>query len=119
MASIIINHNDKKDRQGLLAKANLQANELVKLCELSSFTYSLIIAINILNANDESTSVSYWISDKDSPENIDLIERNIILNSDAVYIRNNIVMGLNEKLFIRSDKDNVIVRVDGYDNRSI
>lgn len=119
MTPRVLNFNDKKDRQGLIAKAILEANVKTKICELSKFTSNLIIAINIVNAGDETAEINIWATENDTPELIDLIEYKISLEPNAVFLRNTIIIDGEEKIYIESTKNNVVVRIDGYDNRVI
>ncbi len=119
MKSNIIVYNDRKDRQGLLAKAQLTADEITEIVSLSEFTTSLVVSINIVNRNADPSNINIWVSSSKIPEEIDVIEGTITLDSQATYYRNTIILGLNEKIFVRSSKDNTIVRVDGYDNRTL
>lgn len=114
----IFNHDDRKDRQGLLGKAVLIQNVITKICESSKFTNGLVTTINVVNTSTEIANITLWVSSSKEPELIDLIEYELSLDPKATFVRNTVILGKDEKLFALSNKNNVVIRADGYDNRN-
>jgi len=115
----IINSKDYKDRNGLLGKAILNVDDYTTVLEISEYSKSVTININLVNTNEDAAVVSIWISDNSIPDLIDIYESKLILESSAVYNRNNIILSSGEKIIALSNIDNVVMRIDGYDNRTL
>lgn len=114
---VIRNSSDYKDRNGLLGKAILIENEIVKIYTVSDKSKYVTANINIVNNTTSSVEVKLWVSEDDIPTEVDLIESKIVLEPDAVYIRNYLILDKLESIFAQSTSDHVIIRIDGYDDR--
>lgn len=114
---VIRNSSDYKDKNGLLGKAVLVQNEIVKIYTVSDKSKFVTANINIVNNTSNTVEVKLWISEESTPDEIDLIESKIVLEADAVYIRNYLILDKLESVFAESNSDHVIIRIDGYDDR--
>lgn len=114
---VIRNSSDYKDRNGLLGKAILIENEIVKIYTVSDKSKYVTANINIVNNTTNEVEVKLWVSEDEIPTEVDLIESKIVLEPDAVYVRNYLILDKLESIFAQSTSDHVIIRIDGYDDR--
>lgn len=114
---VIRNSSDYKDRNGLLGKAILIENEIVKIYTVSDKSKYVTANVNIVNNTALDVEVKLWVSEDDTPTEVDLIESKIVLEPDAVYVRNYLILDKLESIFAQSTSDHVIIRIDGYDDR--
>jgi len=105
-----------KDVNGLLGKALLEPNITTRIFKVKDKARYCNCNINITNASGAQAHVKFYISYRDTPELEDLVESNIVLEPDAVYVRTNMVLGGNETIYILSDVGNVICRVEGFED---
>ena len=115
----ITNQNDRKDRQGLIAKGVLVADVITEIFEVSEFTMSAEVFINITNASEDDVDVVAWITSDLTPSKQVLLESNIPLEGPLTYVRGPITMSTGEKLFLSATTDDVVYRIYGYDNRKL
>ncbi len=115
----ITNQNDRKDRQGLLAKGVLITNEIKEVYEVSEFSLSAEVFINITNDSTDSSDVVAWVTSDLVPSKQDLLESNIPLEGRLTYVRGPITMSTGEKLFLQANTADVVYRIYGYDNRKL
>lgn len=114
---VIRNSSDYKDRNGLLGKAILIENEIVKIYTVSDKSKYVTANVNIVNNTALDVEVKLWVSEDDTPTEVDLIESKIVLEPDAVYVRNYLILDKLESIFAQSNSNHVIIRIDGYDDR--
>lgn len=114
---VIRNSSDYKDRNGLLGKAILLENQLIKVFTVSDKSKFVTANVNIVNNTTNEVEVKLWISEDNIPTEVDLIESKIVLEADAVYVRNYLILDKLESIFAQSTSDHVIIRIDGYDDR--
>ncbi len=115
----ITNQNDHKDRQGLLAKGVLIANEITEVFEASKYTVSAELFINITNDSDDPSDVIAWVTTELTPSKQDLLEASIPLNGKLTYVRGPVTISSGEKLFLAANTDDIVYRIYGYDNRRL
>lgn len=109
----------ERDKEGNLGKAILVANEVTNIYKALPKTIKTIANMNIVNANDDDdipAIVTIYISSKKEPTLIDVYERKIKLEKNATFSRSNVIMSANESVFMVSDKDNVVVRIEGFED---
>lgn len=112
----ILNTKEERDKSGLLGKKILLANSITEVFRVRSGALHCNSNLNITNDSNEQASLRIWVSLNKSPGLIDLVESNIDIASKSTFIRTNFIMCPDEAVFILSNKDNVIVRIDGYVN---
>ena len=115
----ITNQNDHKDRQGLLAKGVLVANQVTEVFEASKYTVSAELFINITNDSDDPSDIIAWVTTELAPSKQDLLEANIPLNGKLTYVRGPVTVSSGEKLFLAANTDDIVYRIYGYDNRRL
>ena len=115
----IINQNDHKDKQGLLAKGVLIANEITEVFEASKFTVSAEVFLNITNDSNDISEVIAWITTDLTPSKQDLLESSIPLNGKLTYVRGPVTLSSGEKLFLAANTHDIVYRIYGYDNRKL
>jgi len=114
---VIINSKDYEDKYGLLGKQILIASNKTTIFKASEKAKYVMANINICNPNTVDAIIKLWISYKYEPELIDIYEHNIVLKPDANYIRTNVIIGPKEILIAESSVDNVVIRLDGHDDK--
>ena len=115
----ITNQNDHKDRQGLLAKGVLVANQVTEVFEASKYTVSAELFINITNDSDDPSDIIAWVTTELTPSKQDLLEASIPLNGKLTYVRGPVTISSGEKLFLAANTDDIVYRIYGYDNRRL
>ena len=115
----ITNQNDHKDRQGLLAKGVLVANQVTEVFEASKHTMLAELFINITNDSVDPSEVIAWITTDLSPSKKDLLESSIPLDGRLTYVRGPVTISSGEKLFLATNTDDIVYRIYGYDNRRL
>ena len=115
----ITNQNDHKDRQGLLAKGVLVANQVTEVFEASKHTTSAELFINITNDSEDSSVIVAWVTTELTPSKQDLLEASIPLDGKLTYVRGPVTISSGEKLFLAANTDDIVYRVYGYDNRRL
>jgi len=117
MSNIVVkNRNDDKDKDGRLGTSILLANQQILVYRVRHNARYCNTNINIVNPNATFAEISLWVTSDKQPSLIDLIESKIVLNPDAVYVRTNLILAKNEAIFARSNIDNCVIRLDGYEN---
>jgi hypothetical protein len=112
----IRNAEDYRNKTGNLGKALLVAHRQTKIYEVNSKGKSCLANFNIVNFGQEDANLTIWISFAKVPDVIDLYETKLILKPDSVYFRTGIVLSPSESVFVRSTTDNVVVRIEGFEN---
>ena len=115
----ITNQNDHKDRQGLLAKGVLVANQVTEVFEASKYTVSAELFINITNDSEDPSDIIAWVTTELVPSKQDLLEASIPLNGKLTYVRGPVTISSGEKLFLAANTDDIVYRIYGYDNRRL
>lgn len=115
----VTNHNDYKDRYGLLAKGLLNISEITNVFTASKFSEYINIYFNISNDSEDDCNVTIWISDKETPTREDLLEPMISIEGNLTYVRGPVTISANEKVFLRSNTSNIVYRLYGYDERKL
>lgn len=115
----VTNHDDYKDRYGLLAKGVLVNNEITKVFSASKFSEYVNVFFNIANDSLNNSNVTIWISDKENPTREDLLEPIIAIEGGLTYVRGPVTISKNENVFIKADNDDTIYRLYGYDERKL
>jgi hypothetical protein len=124
----IINQNERDDLAGLLGKAVLKGNELKLIYKVSKVANSSNVNINVVNKSDNDAKITIWLADTGFtgwyqstfiPADIDIYETDVTIKPKAVYFRTNLVLSKSEGLYIISDIDDVIIRVDGYEDNPL
>ena len=111
--------NTRVDIEKSLSKVSLIANDVTTVYTVGPDKVKSLVDINILNKNSVTAKVDIWIGTKNKvPQDIDLLEYNILFDANSVFIRTSVLIGRNEVLYMRSDTDNVIVRVTGLEDRT-
>ncbi len=108
--------DDNKDRNGGLGRAVLQANSISLIYRVKHNARYCNSNINIVNPTAVQVRVKVWVSYNDTPQPEDMVESNVVLEPDAVYVRTNMVIGPNEAVFMQSDTSGVVCRVEGFEN---
>jgi hypothetical protein len=114
---VIRNSADYKNRNGLLGKKILSQNVITEVYNVSEISNYVTCNINLVNNSGGVAEVKLWISSEKVPSEIDLLESKIVLEPDAVYIRSVLILNKLETIFAESNSGNVIIRIDGYDDR--
>ena len=115
----VTNQNDHKDKQGLLAKGVLIANEITEVFEASKFTVTAEVFLNITNDSNDISEVIAWITSDLTPSKQDLLESNIPLHGKLTYVRGPVTLSSGEKLFLAANTHDIVYRIYGYDNRKL
>jgi hypothetical protein len=115
----IRNSWDYEDRNGLLGKAILTANEVINVFTVSDKSKFVIANINVVNTNANEIEFTLWVSEDKTPSLIDIIEYKVKLEPYATFVRTLFIMDKLESIFAQSDSNDVIIRIDGYDDRPI
>ena len=115
----VTNQNDHKDKQGLLAKGVLIANQVTEVFEASKYTVSAELFINITNDSDDPSDIIAWVTTELVPSKQDLLEASIPLNGKLTYVRGPVTISSGEKLFLAANTDDIVYRIYGYDNRRL
>jgi len=119
MYNSILNTKDHKDRSGLLGKAIITTDVHTKVYTVFSEAKYSNINISIVNPNPVNAEVKIWISASNSPGDIDVLESKIVLEPDAVYVRNNVVLSNSETVFARASISGCVIRIDGFENNRL
>ena len=115
----VTNQNDHKDKQGLLAKGVLIANQVTEVFEASKYTVSAELFINITNDSDDPSDIIAWVTTELVPSKQDLLEASIPLDGKLTYVRGPVTISSGEKLFLAANTDDIVYRIYGYDNRRL
>ena len=107
----------KKSKFGLISKKILPQGEIHELCYVSDKTKIVECSINICNIGSFTANVRLWLSFESQPSDVDIFEPLIVIKPNEVFIRQTIWLSAGEKVFLQSDQPDVIVRLDGYDER--
>lgn len=108
---------ENRSKYGLIAKAVLTPSEIFKLHQVSEKTKIVECAINICNLGAADAHVRLWFSHDNHPSDVDVVEPYIKIKPNEVFIRQTFWISQNEIVYIMSDQPNVVVRLDGYDQR--
>jgi hypothetical protein len=107
-------------KKGLLGKTILTPNAFKLIYTVPNYVTFVNCNICLLNTNETSSAkINIAISTGNIPTLVDYVEKNIKVSSDDVYLRDNIKLTTNEKVFIMSDVDSVVIRLEGYEETVI
>lgn len=110
---------DLINQNGLLAKKLLSSNEVVRVYSASEHADFTSATIRVSNLNASDVEVTIWVSYLNSPEDIDVIEPLLVLKNHAVYVGSEFIIGKGETLYVKSNSDRVVVRLEGFENRPL
>jgi len=115
MPVVIKKTRNEIDKYGLLNKTLIDSNIPTTVFSIDRNAVSADVELNILSLSINQTSVNIWILpiDKELPEDVDLIENNLIFSQNSVYVRTGIVVGEYEKIVISTSSPSLVVRVTG------
>jgi len=107
-------------KKGLLGKTILTPNVFNLIYSVPDHVTFVNCNICLLNTNETSpTKINIAICSGKVPTIVDYIEKNLVVSSDDVYLRDNIKLTANEKVFIMSDISGVVIRLEGYEETVI
>jgi hypothetical protein len=119
MAIIVKNTNNDRNKAGLLSKAVIIKDTVQTIYRFRDDGLHCNANVQIVNTNVAPAEIIIWVSSNKTPTIVDLLESKITLDSNAVFIRTNIIMSAGETIFVQSNQDNCVVRIDGYEDNPL
>ena len=114
----IHNHDDYKDKHGLLAKKLVPLNSQEPIYQVHPLATHAEVSISVLNNNPNATiKVRIWASYSTSPQQVDMIETEIELKPNAKYWTRDTLVSTMEIIHVHSSGGSAIVRIEGHEYR--
>lgn len=107
--------DENKPMYGGLNSAITEANIPLEIHKVKSNIDRVSIDLNILNTNNQASTVRIAITKNDNVSLKDYIEYDVSVPANGVLLRNNIKCGPNERIVILSSLSNIVARVSGYE----
>lgn len=105
------------DKRGLLGKKIIAVNEISPVYGDMPSAQFATVSVNIANFSTVNTIVRVWVSDKDIPDDIDIIEPGIVLKANGVFLRSGLIISGHERIFCTTTVSPVVVRIEGVEDR--